>query len=856
MDGWMDEWTDGWNNDNDNIITVPEWIKHPDEKGKGLPIYSCHVQPHPVTGTRNNLTLQSFRCRLATGGQDGKIRLWNTAPILDSVIERDPTVTKLIATLSLHTGAVLCVRWSNINGKRLASGSDDSKIVIWEHDSASGPVGPAFGESGAVNIESWRAVKVLFGHESDVAHLEWSPENNLLASCGFDCFVFIWDGNTFDKIRKLDAHNGFVKGLTWDPVGKFLATQSDDGTVKIWRISDWVSEREIKEPYGSVNPTFFRRLSWSPDGSCIATANGVNGNIPVSPIINRDDWSTQMSLVGHQGPIEAAAFNPITFEIQSCSSSTSTMTAVCAVGSQDCGVSVWGTSEAYSVGTTKNLFLRSVLDLSWSSDGFILYSCSEDGTVAALTFDVKELGTPIPAKERLQKMEKYGYKAKCQPIIEFESQLRLEKSFAAKQDLGIQSTSIVALAAAPTITRSFNINQTETRTVDGRKRIQPVLIRSLNGESGVTSSITTRSDGIPSATLHIPPSKHQIEETRFMSSSKRQMLKADDKNLEYVLPTLVTATKAPKLLAVPKFQEKVFLSIGSLSIECRNLHFTGQEKSTVVGLKGGEIQFSITLGHAVLHAKGSNKFFGISCADCSLHVFTLGGRRLIPSIVLSSPCTILDIHGQFLMVVLAAYEVRIWNIISKSCTLHERIDIPSLFPYDEKSKNNTSLLSASLTSEGLPILRTTGLLSFTFNTNLKSWINITDFESIMSPKSGSEMCYSVPDSLSLPDVPLLAKRADILEHIENGMACALLMQSSNEYHKWLLQYARKLADEGASSKAVELCDELSAPASIFGDDPAQHHVLGWKKSQLLKEVIAIMGANRSLQRITASYYNQ
>ena len=135
-----------------------------------------------------------------------------------------------------------------------------------------------------------------------------------------------------------------------------------------------------------------------------------------------------------------------------------------------------------------------------SSDGFILYSCSEDGTVAALTFDVKELGTPIPAKERvsliffsirmpnhandvvflkiqLQKMEKYGYKAKCQPIIEFESQLRLEKSFAAKQDLGIQSTSIVALAAAPTITRSFNINQTETRTVDGRKRIQPVLIR-------------------------------------------------------------------------------------------------------------------------------------------------------------------------------------------------------------------------------------------------------------------------------------------------------------------------------------------------------------------------------------------
>jgi protein HIRA/HIR1 len=98
---------------------------------------------------------------------DGKIRLWDTAPILDPAIECDQSVAKLVSTLSLHTGAVLCVRWSNGNGRLLASGSDDSKIVIWDHDkSAGGPVGPAFGETGSVNVESWRAIKVLFGHES------------------------------------------------------------------------------------------------------------------------------------------------------------------------------------------------------------------------------------------------------------------------------------------------------------------------------------------------------------------------------------------------------------------------------------------------------------------------------------------------------------------------------------------------------------------------------------------------------------------------------------------------------------------------------------------------------------------
>lgn len=32
----------------------------------------------------------------------------------------------------IHSGAVLCVRWANGEGRFLASGSDDTKIIIWE----------------------------------------------------------------------------------------------------------------------------------------------------------------------------------------------------------------------------------------------------------------------------------------------------------------------------------------------------------------------------------------------------------------------------------------------------------------------------------------------------------------------------------------------------------------------------------------------------------------------------------------------------------------------------------------------------------------------------------------------------
>lgn len=61
--------------------------------------------------------------------------------------------------------------------------------------------GSVFGSS-EVNYESWRAVKYLRGHDSDVQDLAWSKDNQYLASCGVDGFVIVWDGSTFGKKKK------------------------------------------------------------------------------------------------------------------------------------------------------------------------------------------------------------------------------------------------------------------------------------------------------------------------------------------------------------------------------------------------------------------------------------------------------------------------------------------------------------------------------------------------------------------------------------------------------------------------------------------------------------------------------
>ncbi|KAG9304686.1 hypothetical protein G9A89_000584, partial [Geosiphon pyriformis] len=115
---------------------------------------------------------------------DAKIRVWSTAAVYDESKENKGNLTELLCTMGLHTGAliyielnysvtpidvpsflgpVLCVRWSQIDGRYLASGSDDKIILVWELDSGYG--GKVFG-SNEQNVENWKISKRLTGHES------------------------------------------------------------------------------------------------------------------------------------------------------------------------------------------------------------------------------------------------------------------------------------------------------------------------------------------------------------------------------------------------------------------------------------------------------------------------------------------------------------------------------------------------------------------------------------------------------------------------------------------------------------------------------------------------------------------
>ncbi|KAI5981011.1 WD40-repeat-containing domain protein [Pisolithus albus] len=282
----------------------------------------------------------------------------------------------------MHPGPVLTVRWAH-SGRWLASGSDEI-IMIWDLD----PLGrgKVFG-SNEVNVEAWKPMKRLPGHESDITDIAWAPEDRYLASVGLDSKVIVWCAYMLERIRKLDQQNGFVKGVCFDPVGEFMATQSDDKS--------------------HLSPS-----TESPDGAHITASNATNngGFVFIAAVITRGLRTSEISLVGYENTVEVTAYNPHIFLRNSSGSLvTSNICSVVALGADDRSISIWRTKSARPPIVAREVFERQIMDLSWSRDGLTLYAASSDGTITVFDFDPEELDAIAPFSAQQQYLQKFGF---------------------------------------------------------------------------------------------------------------------------------------------------------------------------------------------------------------------------------------------------------------------------------------------------------------------------------------------------------------------------------------------------------------------------------------------------------------
>ena len=207
-----------------------------------LPLVAHEDPPPPgenqvrfVDGNPFNVLALAFSpdgTRLASGGKDKTVRLWDTA------------TNKELATLRKHTG------WTNVlafspDGKMLASGSPDKTVQLW--DTATG-----------VHLAT------LTEHINSIVALTFSPDGRTLASGSMDGTIRFWNTETGDLLPlNIMEHTEWVKAVSFFKNNSTLASVAFNGVITFWDLK--TSQKTGVQTIESWD--FLMASAFSPDGA-------------------------------------------------------------------------------------------------------------------------------------------------------------------------------------------------------------------------------------------------------------------------------------------------------------------------------------------------------------------------------------------------------------------------------------------------------------------------------------------------------------------------------------------------------------------------------------------------------------
>ena len=339
----------------------------------------------------------------------------------------------------------------------------------------------------------------MIGHDNDVQDLGWANDSSILVSVGLDSKIVVWSGYTFEKLKTITSHQSHVKGITFDPANKYFATASDDRSLQIFRftspgpnttahdsVGNFAKEKEIREPFvGSPISTYFRRCSWSPDGAHIACANAVNGPVSSVAVIERGSWSGDITLIGHEQPIEVCAFCPRLWSAYPFDNDhPGGLVTVIACAGQDKSVTVWITSNSRPVLISQDMAVKAISDLAWSPDGTRLFVTSLDGKIVALEFKENELGYSASMEENEKALSKFGAGRKAVGLLEGPNNLTLEDKSKEGEMRGVEGRMGALMGDGITVLRNGDASvpsPTEKLTNGVSSELRAVQ---ANGDSG------------------------------------------------------------------------------------------------------------------------------------------------------------------------------------------------------------------------------------------------------------------------------------------------------------------------------------------------------------------------------------
>ncbi len=179
-----------------------------------------------------------------TGGHDMAARLWDVATCQE--------LAPLFSGPGGHGDRVIDLTFSVDGALVLTAGATDNTARLWDAGS--------------------RALLRTFNHGNAVWGVALSPDHSLVLTGGYGtgttATCLLWDAETGDVIRPIEAHGVSVNDVVFSADGAAVLTASSDGTAKLSSVTTGQPFRVFNGHAGPVNKAVF-----SPDESHVLTTS-------------------------------------------------------------------------------------------------------------------------------------------------------------------------------------------------------------------------------------------------------------------------------------------------------------------------------------------------------------------------------------------------------------------------------------------------------------------------------------------------------------------------------------------------------------------------------------------------------
>ncbi|CAG8497612.1 8987_t:CDS:2 [Paraglomus occultum] len=157
-----------------------------------------------------------------------------------------------------HTAAVLDTDFANFNDNVIASGAEDSKVMIWN-------IPDELGEPESPDIIP---AATLSGHSKKVGHVLFHPvADNILASSSADLSIYVWDLTNSSHALTLRGFTDLIHSLSYSYNGNLLATTSRDKKLRIFDVRSTETVQQADSHQGVKGS----RVVWLGDADRLVT---------------------------------------------------------------------------------------------------------------------------------------------------------------------------------------------------------------------------------------------------------------------------------------------------------------------------------------------------------------------------------------------------------------------------------------------------------------------------------------------------------------------------------------------------------------------------------------------------------